>query len=64
VPKVPFGHLNRAWGKFLSEFGFEDGNELWYFEVPKGSSTGEYDMFDGPISGYAKLLMARLWASL
>jgi hypothetical protein len=60
VPKVPFGHLNRAWGKFLSEFGFEDGNELWYFEVPKGESSGEYDMFDGPISGYAKVVNGKV----
>jgi hypothetical protein len=60
VPKVPFGHLNRAWGKFLSEFGFEDGNELWYFEVPKGESSGEYDMFDGPISGYAKVVNGKI----
>jgi hypothetical protein len=60
VPKVPFGHLNRAWGKFLSEFGFEDGNELWYFEVPKGESSGEYNMFDGPISGYAKVVKGKV----
>jgi hypothetical protein len=60
VPKVPFGHLNGPWGKFLAEFGFEDGNELWYFEVPKGESSGEYDMFDGPISGYAKVAKGKV----
>ncbi len=60
VPKVPFGHLNRAWGKFLAEFGFDDGNELWYFEVPKGQSSGEYDMFDGPICGYAKVVKGKV----
>ncbi len=60
VPTAPFGHLNSAWGKFLAEFGFEDGNELWYFEVPKGKSSGEYDMFDGPIAGYAKIVRGKV----
>jgi hypothetical protein len=60
VPDVPFGHLSQAWTKFLSEFGLEDENELWFFEVPKGSSTGEYDMFDGPISGYAKVVKGKV----
>jgi len=60
VPKVPFGHLNGPWGKFLAEFGFEDGNELWYFEVPKGESSGEYDIFDGPICGYAKVVKGKV----
>ena len=60
TPNLPFGHLNAAWGKFLAEFGLEAENELWFFEVPKGSSTGEYDMFDGPISGYAKVVNGNL----
>ena len=60
TPNLPFGHLNGAWAKFLSEFGLEDENELWFFEVPKGSSTGEYDMFDGPISGYAKIINGKI----
>ena len=60
VPDVPFGHLSQAWTKFLSEFGLEEENELWFFEVPKGSSTGEYDMFDGPISGYAKIVKGKV----
>ena len=60
VPDVPFGHLSQAWTKFLSAFGLEDENELWFFEVPKGLSTGEYDMFDGPISGYAKVVKGKV----
>jgi len=60
VPTLPFGHLSQAWTKFLSEFGLEEENELWFFEVPKGSSTGEYDMFDGPISGYAKVVKGKV----
>ena len=60
TPNLPFGHLNTAWGKFLAEFGLEAENELWFFEVPKGSSTGEYDMFDGPISGYAKVINGKI----
>ena len=60
TPNLPFGHLNAAWGKFLAEFGLEAENELWFFEVPKGSSTGEYDMFEGPISGYAKVVNGKI----
>ena len=60
VPNVPFGHLSQAWTKFLSEFGLEEENELWFFLVPQGSSTGEYDMFDGPISGYAKVVNGKV----
>lgn len=60
TPNLPFGHLNIAWGKFIAEFGLEDENQLWLFEVPKGSSTGEYDMFDGPISGYAKVINGKI----
>ena len=60
TPNLTFGHLNAAWGKFLAEFGLEEENELWFFEVPKGSSTGEYDMFDGPICGYAKVVKGKV----
>ena len=60
TPNLPFGHLNAAWGKFLANFGLEAENELWFFQVPKDSSTGEYDMFDGPISGYAKVVNGKV----
>lgn len=56
VPTLPFGHLSQAWTKFLSEFGLEDENELWYFEIPVGSDIGDYDTATGPISGYAKVV--------
>jgi len=56
VPTLPFGHLSKAWTKFLSEFGLEDENELWYFEIPVGSDIGDYDTATGPISGYAKVV--------
>lgn len=56
VPTLPFGHLSKAWTKFLSEFGLEDENELWYFEIPVGSDIGAYDTATGPISGYAKVV--------
>lgn len=54
-PKLPFGHLNRAWTKFLSEFGFDEDSELWYFEVPTGSPINNYVKSTGPMSGYAKV---------
>ena len=60
VPNAPFGHLHGLWEKFLAEFRFEDCNELWYFEVPKGESSGESDMFDGPICGYAKVAKGKV----
>ena len=56
VPNLPFGHLSQAWTKFLSEFGLEDENELWYFEIPVGSDISDYDTVTGPISGYAKVI--------
>ena len=56
APTLPFGHLSQAWTKFLSEFGLEDENELWYFEIPVGSDIDDYDTATGPISGYAKVV--------
>lgn len=56
VPTLPFGHLSQAWTKFLSEFGLEDENELWYFEIPVGSDISDYVTATGPISGYAKVI--------
>lgn len=41
VPAVPFGHLNKAWGYFLSNMLDGEG-ELWSFHIPKGSKTGKY----------------------
>ncbi len=64
TPKVPFGHLNSAWAKFLVDFGFEDENELWYFEIPKGSKIGTYLSADGPISGYAKVINQKIVGEL
>ena len=61
TPKLPFGHLNAAWAQFLGAFGFDESAELWYFEVPKGESSGEYDMFDGPICGYAKVVKGKVY---
>ena len=60
TPNLPFGHLNDAWTKFLSEFGLEDENELWYFEIPIGSPIGDYLKSTGPTSGYAKVVKGKV----
>lgn len=64
TPKLPFGHLNAAWTNFLADFGFEDENELWYFEIPIGSAIGDYLKFTGPISGYAKVVRGKIISEL
>ena len=54
TPKVPFGHLNKAWLMFLENKLPED--ELWYFDIPKGNPVGKYErLSEGHISGIAIL---------
>lgn len=64
TPNLPFGHLNGAWTKFLAEFGFDEYNELWYFEIPVGSAIGDYLKSTGPISGYAKVVRGKIISEL
>lgn len=52
APKVAFGHLNLAWCNFLAEL--EEGDEVWLFEVPKGTTT--------PTKGYALLRQKKIIA--
>jgi hypothetical protein len=55
VPLLPFGHLNQAWGNFLSNM-FEPEEELWSFHIPQGSKCGMFGMdSSGDIAGYAKV---------
>lgn len=60
TPKLPFGHLNTAWMNFLADFGFEDENELWYFEIPPGTKTNRYRTSTTLISGYAKVVKGKI----
>lgn len=60
TPKLPFGHLNAAWTNFLSDFGFEEENELWYFEIPPGAKTNRYLTSKTLISGYAKVVNGKI----
>jgi hypothetical protein len=39
APSIPFGHLNGAWCEFLAKI--EASDELWSYEIPKGSITGK-----------------------
>ena len=55
IPALPFGHLNQAWGNFLSNM-LDPEDELWSFHIPKGSKCGMFGMdSSGDISGYAKV---------
>lgn len=55
VPTVPFGHLNNAWGNFLSNM-LDEEDELWSFYIPKGSKTGKYKReCTSEIRGFAKV---------
>jgi hypothetical protein len=53
VPSLPFGHLNKAWGTFLSEI-MDPADELWSFHIPKGSKCGRHGLAaSGDIRGFA-----------
>jgi len=55
VPTLPFGHLNQAWGNFLSNM-MEPEDELWSFHIPKGKKCGMFGMdSSGEITGYAQV---------
>ncbi|QWE27930.1 hypothetical protein [Polynucleobacter sp. AM-7D1] len=55
APALPFGHLNQAWGSFLSNM-IDPEDELWSFHIPKGNKCGMFGMdSSGDISGYAKV---------
>lgn len=52
TPKVPFGHMNKAWCTFLSEL--EDSDELWLYKIHEGSTTGKsYITAKAIMKGYA-----------
>lgn len=55
VPPLPFGHLNTAWGNFLSEM-LDPADELWSFYIPKGSVCGSHRFScSGEIRGFARV---------
>jgi hypothetical protein len=51
VPKLPFGHLNKAWGCLLAEM-IEPADQLWSFFIPKGSDIGTYLTATSEVRGY------------
>ena len=62
VPAVPFGHLNKAWGNFLSNM-LDEEDELWSFHIPKGSKTGKYQrVCTSEIRGFAKVRDGKILA--
>ena len=62
VPAVPFGHLNKAWGNFLSNM-LDEEDELWSFHIPKGSKTGKYQReCKSEIRGFAKVQDGKILA--
>ena len=52
TPKLPFGHLNKAWGCLLAEMT-EPADQLWSFFIPKGSDIGTYLTATSEVRGYA-----------
>ena len=52
APKLPFGHLNKAWGCLLAEMT-EPTDQLWTFFIPKGSDIGTYLTATSEVRGYA-----------
>ena len=52
APKLPFGHLNKAWGRLLVEMT-EPADQLWSFFIPKGSDIGTYLTATSEVRGYA-----------
>jgi len=52
APKLPFGHLNKAWGCLLAEMT-EPADQLWSFFIPKGSDIGTYLTATSEVRGYA-----------
>lgn len=55
VPPLPFGHLNTAWGTFLSDM-LDPADELWLFHIPKGSACGKHRFkATSDIRGFAKV---------
>ena len=62
VPAVPFGHLSKAWGNFLSNM-LDEEDELWSFHIPKGSKTGKYQReCKSEIRGFAKVQDGKILA--
>jgi len=54
IPPIPFGHLNKAWLRFINEIA--PNEELWSFFIPNGQC--EYfkgQDIVGQISGYARI---------
>lgn len=61
VPALPFGHLNKAWGNFLSDM-LDQEDELWSFHIPKGNKCGMFGMdSSGDISGCAKVRRGQIF---
>ena len=52
TPKLPFGHLNKAWGYLLAEMT-EPADQLWSFFIPKGSDIRTYLTATSEVRGYA-----------
>jgi hypothetical protein len=52
APNLPFGHLNKVWGRLLAEMT-EPADQLWSFFIPKDTHIGLYRSVSGDVRGYA-----------
>ena len=61
TPRIPFGHLNKAWEIFKSNK--PENSELQFFQIPKGSKVGKYKTeAESEIKGYAWVLNRKISA--
>ena len=63
APNLPFGHLNKAWGRLLAEMT-EPADQLWSFFIPKDTHIGLYRSVSGDVRGYAIVRKGRIVGEL
>jgi hypothetical protein len=63
VPNLPFGHLNKAWGRLLAEMT-EPADQLWSFFIPKDTHIGLYRSVSGDVRGYVILRKGKIVGEL
>jgi len=63
VPKIPFGHLNKAWNDFIKNKSPQD--KLYKFRTPKNILYGEYsEILDEDVKGYVLVRNEKIIAEL
>ena len=63
VPKLAFGHLNKAWRRLLKQMT-EPADQLWSFFISKDSVIGKYRRVSGDVRGYAVVRKGKIVGEL